>query len=638
MKKKAIVALLAIFCLTSVLTFFTACSHKHSYTNVIVSPTCTEKGYTIHTCDCNESYTDSYVDAKGHAYTSTVTAPTCTENGYTTYACACGESYTADEAKALGHEYSNEWTIDKAATCLDQGEKSHHCIRCESRIDVTMTEYGAHNYVNDVCIVCGEPAVTEATDLDFELSEDETYYVVTGIGSETRTRFVIPSAYNGKPVQEIAKDAFSQESTKTNDDILPIKEVVIPASVKSVGAYAFYMCAKLESLTFLGNAELSVGEHAFEYCTMLKNVTIAGAVDSIDNFAFRYCYAVENVYVNDIETWLGIKFGYGANPTAYAKNLCVNKKLLRNLVIPSTITEIRDYAFYCVPSLKSVTLHASVTSIGAFAFDGCENLQFNEFDDAWYLGTSSNSYFALIKFQSDTKTSCKINENTKIVAGSAFYACEALQTITIPENIKAIEKYTFANCENLATVHLADNLSFIGDYAFESCKKLASINFTSGIKQIGNYAFAYCDGLTSVKIPDNVMSVGSYAFYNCKNLESVEIRTGGTNAANQVTEIGEYAFQWCEKLTNVLIRRGVFKLSVGMCENCAELTNVTLSVGLTSIDEYAFRYCDKLVKIDFTEGTAEEWKAITKAKNWKDDNAKFIVYYKDSKSISAENA
>ena len=74
-----------------------ATAHEHSYTAVVTAPTCTEKGYTTHTCACGDSYVDTYVDALGHAWdNSKVTKePTATENGIKTYICArCGETKT----------------------------------------------------------------------------------------------------------------------------------------------------------------------------------------------------------------------------------------------------------------------------------------------------------------------------------------------------------------------------------------------------------------------------------------------------------------------------------------------------------------------------------------------------------------
>ena len=40
--------------------------HEHRYTAVVTAPTCTEQGYTTHTCECGASYVDAYTDALGH--------------------------------------------------------------------------------------------------------------------------------------------------------------------------------------------------------------------------------------------------------------------------------------------------------------------------------------------------------------------------------------------------------------------------------------------------------------------------------------------------------------------------------------------------------------------------------------------
>lgn len=50
--------------------------HKHSYTKKVIDPTCTNKGYTIYTCSCGDSYKSDYVDAT-HTYSDYV----CTKCG-----------------------------------------------------------------------------------------------------------------------------------------------------------------------------------------------------------------------------------------------------------------------------------------------------------------------------------------------------------------------------------------------------------------------------------------------------------------------------------------------------------------------------------------------------------------------------
>ena len=72
-------------------------AHEHSYTAVVTPPTCTEKGYTTHTCTCGDSYVDTYVDALGHAWDSgkVTKQPTATETGIRTYTCTrCYETKT----------------------------------------------------------------------------------------------------------------------------------------------------------------------------------------------------------------------------------------------------------------------------------------------------------------------------------------------------------------------------------------------------------------------------------------------------------------------------------------------------------------------------------------------------------------
>ncbi len=72
-------------------------AHEHSYTAVVTAPTCTEKGYTTHTCSCGDSYVDTYVDALGHAWDNgkVTKEPTETETGVKTFTCTrCGETRT----------------------------------------------------------------------------------------------------------------------------------------------------------------------------------------------------------------------------------------------------------------------------------------------------------------------------------------------------------------------------------------------------------------------------------------------------------------------------------------------------------------------------------------------------------------
>ena len=106
-------------------------THKHSYTTKVVAPTCTDQGYTLHTCSCGYSYKDTYKNATGHSYTTKVTAPTCTAKGYTTHTCTkCKTSYKDSYTNPTGHKW-NSGTITTQPTVIKTGVKTYTCTACK---------------------------------------------------------------------------------------------------------------------------------------------------------------------------------------------------------------------------------------------------------------------------------------------------------------------------------------------------------------------------------------------------------------------------------------------------------------------------------------------------------------------------
>ena len=191
--------------------------HKHSYKAVVTAPTCTEKGYTTHTCACGDSYVDTYTDALGHAwdngkvtkeptetesgvktftctrcgetktevipalshehsYKAVVTAPTCTAKGYTTHTCACGDSYVDTYVDALGHAWDNG-KVTKEPTETETGVKAFTCTRCGETKTETIPATGSVD-------------VTKMfTDVSHSWADDGIQYCVThqlmsGIGND----------------------------------------------------------------------------------------------------------------------------------------------------------------------------------------------------------------------------------------------------------------------------------------------------------------------------------------------------------------------------------------------------------------------------------------------------------------------
>lgn len=104
--------------------------------------------------DGDEDYANVSIHCKGDAVEAK--AATCTEDGWQEVGVCdvCGEhySYPTDENKLLatGHTWSEDYVVDKEATCTEAGEKSKHCTVCDAKEDVQEIPALGHDFVSKV--------------------------------------------------------------------------------------------------------------------------------------------------------------------------------------------------------------------------------------------------------------------------------------------------------------------------------------------------------------------------------------------------------------------------------------------------------------------------------------------------------
>ena len=141
------------------------CNHYLTKTSEVIEPTCTEQGYTFHSCKvCGYDYKDTYTPALGHKYGSNdkcnrcgelnpdhvhqfkgkEVKPTCTEKGYTEYTCVCGATYKETTTAALGHDYT--YKASKAPTKNEVGQLNGTCSRCNNTTTVTLPKLNKTDY------------------------------------------------------------------------------------------------------------------------------------------------------------------------------------------------------------------------------------------------------------------------------------------------------------------------------------------------------------------------------------------------------------------------------------------------------------------------------------------------------------
>jgi hypothetical protein len=150
--------------------------------------------------------------------------------------------------------------------------------------------------------------------------------------------------------------------------------LTIPNSVTSIGRWAFYHCG-WTSVT-MGNSVTKISNSAFLSCNNLTTVTYGNSVNWIGSEAFAGSSLNAVYYLGDINQWCKIFFyDVFSNPLYYAHNLYINNELLTDLVIPETVTRIKQFAFEGATCLTSLTIPNSVTVIEQRAFSSCTNLE-----------------------------------------------------------------------------------------------------------------------------------------------------------------------------------------------------------------------------------------------------------------------
>lgn len=587
MKKKIIVVILAaVFC-CSLAAGLTACkkiSHEHTYETEVVAPTCTEQGYTLHTCTgCGDSYKDTYVSALGHSYgepswdwsadyTNATATFTCTND--------------SEHVNTLTATVTDEVTTP--VTCTTDGEKDYTATvtfnnQTYTDVKTVTVKKTGHSISGNSCVNCGQPA---SEGLDMVFSEGE--YTVSGIGTCTDTEILIPTTYNDLPVVSVEASAFLNNTAITS--------VVLPDGITSIGENAFNGCESLTSVTFGKNSQLSsIGPGAFNYCYSLESITIPESVTNIGSEAFNYCCGLRSVT-------------FGEN---------------------SQLTSIGDYAFLGCYSLESITIPASVTSIGEWAFVECYrlvevwnlsklNITAGSEDNGYvgyyakrvetepsesYVYTDENGYViyydgkvkALINYTGN-ETKLTIPDDITELNCFALSDCYNITSVTFGENsqLTSIGDGAFNWCESLESITIPDSVTSIGEGAFCCCAKLTSITIPDGVKSIGNHAFAGCSALESITIPDSVLNIGDSAFAECTALESITI-------SDSVLSIGYSAFEGCTALKNITIPGSVLSIGDNAFKECTALESATISEGVKSIGDNAFYNCTNLVNVSLPD-------------------------------------
>ncbi len=338
------------------------------------------------------------------------------------------------------------------------------------------------------------------------------------------------------------------------------------------------------------------------------------------------------------------------NPVAYTGEINIPSEFVDGEKT-YTVTEIKDGAFKDA-TITTVTLPSTITKIGANAFE--------------------NSSLSSIKGEDDVN----IAETVTALGAFAFDGCENITTFFLPDALTAIPDGLYKGC-GIATLTIPENVTNIGASAFEGNSSLTSVEIPQSVVEIGSRAFDGCNSIQTITVstvfPPNVASdsfgesvysmatlqipTGFEEEYKAKDvwkeftnisfinlpvnngdifaLNNVTFRVdngaGGIGnegviitypkidgkptrdnikAANTLLEgdiiipdrvnymgqefavkaMNDSAFYGASNITSIVINAKIEKIPNQAFYECSKLENVSLQEGLKSIGEYAFSY------------------------------------------------
>lgn len=210
---------------------------------------------------------------------------------------------------------------------------------------------------------------------------------------------------------------------------------------------------------------------------------------------------------------------------------------LKKVVIKDGVTNVGNYALFCLPAATQVTLPDSVTRIGRYGIAMCSKLTGMSIPK----GVTEIGDFGLA---GNGLTTVTLPDGLQSLGRGAFDSCTSLTNTTLPAAITAVPGKCFANCTKLLTADYKGEVTTIGERAFEGCKSLVTAPIPATVTELGASAFNGCVALTDVTLPAGVTAIPDGCFQGCIALKDMKLP--GT-----VTSVGHNAFTGCTALKDV---------------------------------------------------------------------------------------
>ena len=141
---------------------------------------------------------------------------------------------------------------------------------------------------------------------------------------------------------------------------------------------------------------------------------------------------------------------------------------MQEIIIPTSVVEIGDLAFYQCDELLSLTLHSQITSLGNNILNFCDKVT-TLYYNIPNLQRHSNHGDNHIIYNCPLLANIIIGDNVQVISQDLFAYNNSFDTITIPASVTTIEYGAFYSCGGLKTIifEVGSNFTTVRSNSFE---------------------------------------------------------------------------------------------------------------------------------------------------------------------------
>lgn len=351
---------------------------------------------------------------------------------------------------------------------------------------------------------------------------------VTDIGTWFNSNTAIEYFNEFEKFTCVTKLGVNNTSTAPFYKCTALKQIKLPNSITDISTSSFSGCTSLELLPDLSKVTY-LGSDAFGGCTSMDGVVnMPNVTNDFSSAEFA------QTKISKVQSLGQIKrLSYGSNNTT--NGTFTQCPSLESVVLPETLTSIGQYCFYNCAKLSNIVFPQSLQTISNNAFQGCTALEIPDLSLPNLTSLGKNAFYGVkIKKISD------LGKITALPAASSstqnFGDKSVLEEVVLPETLTSLPAYSFYEYANLSSINLSKIETFERD-SMSGCTSLPSVLVLENAKDFGSGVFILCTSLERVELP-NVVTIADAinyrgCFSGCNNLAWLRI---GPNC----TKIGSY--------------------------------------------------------------------------------------------------